>query len=163
MLSKVVITDSGELPFGVSVKKEDAAFFIPPILYENWVLAVCWNSKIALISCSFPNSCVYPVLLKRICTKCLASQLSHRGFAIIHKTLSFLAGVGLAGLGYVALSDQLTFRVGLRYFIVMGRTTVFTTSCLEMWGTKSMCRMYCLMELFLPRLFHSPNQRIIWK
>lgn len=35
MLSKVVITDSGELPFGVSVKKEDAAFFIPPILYEN--------------------------------------------------------------------------------------------------------------------------------
>ena len=26
-----------------------------------------------------------------------------------------------------------------------------------------MCRMYCLMELFLPRLFHSQNQRIIWK
>ena len=32
--SRVVVADSGELPFGVSVKKEDASYFIPPILFE---------------------------------------------------------------------------------------------------------------------------------
>ena len=33
--SRVVMADSGELPFGVSVKKEDASYFIPPILFEK--------------------------------------------------------------------------------------------------------------------------------
>ena len=67
--------------------------------------------------------------------------LNHRGFAIIHKTLSFLAGVGLAGLGYVTLSDQLTFRVGYSYFVLLRRTTVFTTSCSETCETQSIQRM----------------------
>ena len=37
--------------------------------------------------------------------------LTGRGFAIMHKTLSFLSGVGVAYIGYLSISDGLTLRV----------------------------------------------------
>ena len=41
----------------------------------------------------------------------------NRGFALLHKTLSFVSGAGVAYIGYISLSNQLVFRVILNYFI----------------------------------------------
>ena len=41
----------------------------------------------------------------------------NRGFALLHKTLAFVSGAGVAYIGYISLSNQLVFRVILNYFI----------------------------------------------
>ena len=40
----------------------------------------------------------------------LALCVMNRGFAILHKSLSFFAGACFAGIGYLSLSNQLVFR-----------------------------------------------------
>lgn len=51
----------------------------------------------------------------------------YRGFAIVHKTLSFATGAAIAGLSYLYIRDQIRFSVGRVGSIVMPSLIIHTT------------------------------------
>ena len=65
---------------------------------------------------AFSNSLYYQLYTHWNMLKMLVLCVMNRGFAILHKSLSFFAGVCFAGIGYLSLSNQLVFRVNLNFF-----------------------------------------------